>query len=92
MDIKEYQNSFKKGVNILIQKQIAKLKFNYTQTGVIKTVNGDGSYVVTINGEDIVLNSRVDNTYNYAITNVVEIQVPNSKLNHRYIAGLKVFN
>lgn len=79
----EIQDEILKSINIMINKRLKELKFNYYIEGKITTVNGDGTYTVKINGEDETLSARSGLTL--AVGEVVLICVPNGNTSFKFI-------
>lgn len=91
MDIQELLKvvkDFIDGVDEKIRIALSGLSFNYYITGRIKTVNGDGTYLVTIDEKDETLKAREGLTL--VAGDVVSIMIPNSKRSHAWIDCKKI--
>lgn len=92
-------NKLFKAIDILIDSKIKELKFNWTETGVIKKDNNDGSYEVSygvpeyVSEESDDQGSFIEKTktlpaitgMKYEIGDVVYIEVVNNDYSFKYI-------
>jgi len=72
-----------RAVDIIIETALKQLAFNYYITGRIKTINGDGKYLVTIDEKDETLKAREGVTL--ISGDIVFITVPNGNRSHAFI-------
>ncbi len=88
-DLLKVVKDFIDGIDEKIRIALSGLSFNYYITGKIKTVNGDGTYVVTINEKDDTLKAKDGVTL--TVGDIVLIMIPNSNRSHAFIDCKKVY-
>lgn len=76
-------NEIIRAIGIMIETTLKQLSFNYYITGRIKTVNGDGTYLVTIDDKDETLKAREG--VNLVVEDIVLIMIPNSQRSHAFV-------
>lgn len=81
--IKKLLEEVLRTIDIVIQTALNGMSFNYYITGRIKTVNGDATYLVTIDEKDETLKAREGVTLNQG--DIVFITVPNRDRSHAFI-------
>jgi hypothetical protein len=70
-------------IDIVVRTALNELSFNYYITGRIKTINGDGTYLVTIDEKDESLKAKEGVTLTSG--DIVLIMIPNSQRSHAFI-------
>lgn len=83
MNIDGLQEEILKSINILVDKKLKSLKFNYYIEGKITAVNSNGNYKVLINGEYEDLTAREG--LSLKVNDVVLILVPNANTSFKFI-------
>lgn len=83
MNADKFQEEILRSINILLNKKLKSLKFNYYIEGKITAVNVNGSYKVLINGEYEDLKAREGLTLK--ANDVVLILVPNANTSFKFI-------
>ena len=70
---------------------IKKVKYNTTCYGFVKTVLGDNTYTVTINGQDFTISGTTMPISEYFVGNIVMIEVVNNDFSFKYIKCLRPY-
>jgi hypothetical protein len=78
------QKALLETIDIMIDKRLKNLGFNYYVDGVIKEKNNDGTYNVLING-NLYNNIPSENKFSYLINDVVQVLIKNGNWNKKFI-------
>jgi hypothetical protein len=70
-------------IEILIDKKLSKLKFDYTIDGVVTNVKPNATYEVSINQD--LLDVKAINNQTYSIGDIVIIQVSKNDFSNKWI-------
>ena len=82
------QDSLLRSIDLLINERMSKLKFNRYIDGIIKEVQLDNKYLVTLDGEDYIIKARDGLTL--ALNDIVYVCVINNNFNRKYIIDKRV--
>ena len=82
------QEELLKSIDMLIKERMDKLQYSYFLEGVVKTVNIDDTYIVTINGEEFTLKAIDDKSF--IVGDIVDVCIKNGDFSRKFIAWKRV--
>lgn len=79
--------NFIRGIKILIDSAITKAPYDVTYSGVIKEVEGNNLYTVSINGKDYI-HTKALSTNALNVNDIVYVTFPQNNPNLRFILNI----